>query len=276
MASPPSPKEAAASVADLLPPAVDDPRMRSANADSARGTSLIEPDAVGRARIDEAARRPGSYWPLTGAFMVIAISLSVLMPVAGTVASLVVITLLRAADHTGTALAVRRSARGVRPTDILISVITAPWSLARALVTTVLLAPFAIALGAAAASAEVIMLRMGTPQQAGGWAAGAIVAWYGLGPGSRRPRRQLSRVFGSVVRTRAALAVTAIAFCSLAAAAVTQATSQVPLYWPYAHWMLPHVPSLSSAMSTADTWLLRHTSHLIPGLGSSHRGRGLP
>jgi hypothetical protein len=260
-------------VADLLPPAVDEPRTRSVNGDSARGTSLIAPEDEARARTDEAAeraaRRPTSYWPLTLAFMVIAISLSVLMPVAGTVVSVAVITLLRAADRSGTALAVRRSARGVRPTDILIGVITAPWVLARALVTTVLIAPLAIAAGAAAAIAAVIMLRMGTPQQAGGWAAGAIVAWYGVGPGSRRPRRQLGRVFGSVVRSRAALAVAAIAFCSLAAAAVTQATSQAPLYWPYANWMLPHLPSLSSALSHADHWLLSNTAHLIPGLGRS-------
>jgi serine/threonine protein kinase len=268
-----SPKEAAASVADLLPPAVDEPRTRSVNGNSARGTSLIKPEDEARVRTDEAAeraaRRPTSYWPLTLAFMVIAISLSVLMPVAGTVVSLAVITLLRAADRSGTALAVRRSARGVRPTDILIGVITAPWVLARALVTTVLIAPLAIAAGAAAAIAAVIMLRMGTPQQAGGWAAGAIVAWYGVGPGSRRPRRQLARVFGSVVRSRAALAVAAIAFCSLAAAAVTQATSQTPLYWPYANWMLPHLPSLSSALGHADHWLLSNTAHLIPGLGRS-------
>jgi serine/threonine protein kinase len=267
-AAPPSPKEAATSVADLLPPAVDEPRARSVNGDSSRGTSLIvrEDEAAERA-----ARRPTSYWPLTLAFMVIAISLSVLMPVAGAVASLAVITLLRAADRAGTALAVRRSSRGVRPTDVLVGVLTAPWALARAVVTTVLMAPLAIAAGAVAAIVAVIMLRMGTNQQAqaGGWAAGAIVAWYGVGPGSRRPRRQLGRVFGSVVRTRAALAVAAIAFCSLAAAAVTQATSQTPLYWPYANWMLPHLPSLSSALGHADHWLLTNTAHLIPGLGRS-------
>ena len=49
------------------------------------------------------------------AVMVAATALTVVLPVAGLIASLVVITLLRAADRAQSTLAVRRSVRGPRP-----------------------------------------------------------------------------------------------------------------------------------------------------------------
>ena len=67
-----------------------------------------------------------------------------LLPVAGTAISLAVITLLRAADRAQAGLAERRSLRGARPSDIVIVIVTAPWTVVRAALTTVLLAPLAI------------------------------------------------------------------------------------------------------------------------------------
>ena len=60
------------------------------------------------------------------AFMVAAIALTVVLPVAGLVASLAVITLLRAADRAQSKLAVRRSVYGPRASDLVVVLVTAP------------------------------------------------------------------------------------------------------------------------------------------------------
>lgn len=262
---PPSPREAARDVADLLPPA--SPGALN-GAGSRAGNGVLQPerrDARPAARSDDpGTRRPTSYGPVVAAVVVIAIALSVLLPVAGTLVSLGVITLLRAADYAGSGLASRRSARGARPSDIFVVIITAPWSVARALLTTAAIAPLAFAIGVAASIASIVMLHKHTLAEAGAWAAGAVVAWYAAGPGSSRPRRQLGRVFGTVVHTRAAFTVAAIATWALALAAVTQALGQPPLYWPASTGMMPHLPSFTDYLTNVERSLLHSTSGMFP------------
>ena len=81
--------------------------------------------------------------------MIAAVALTLILPVAGLIVSLALITLLRAADHAQSALAVRRSVRGPRASDLLVVVVTAPLTVARALLTEALIAPLAFAVGAA-------------------------------------------------------------------------------------------------------------------------------
>jgi hypothetical protein len=71
--------------------------------------------------------------------------------------------------------------------------------------------------------------------RAGGWAAGAIVACYCLGPGSAACRRPLGQFYGRI--TRSGLGATAgfIALALLAVVTVAAATSLAPGYWPDAH-----------------------------------------
>jgi hypothetical protein len=186
-------------------------------------------------------------YPLLGlAAMVIAVAVSVVLPVAGTIGSLAVITLLRAADRTQSALTVRRSVRGSSVGDFLVGLVTAPWAIARSLLTTVLLAPVAAVIGTAVAIATIIMAGANPLPLAGSYAAGAVVAFYGIGPGSAGPRRQVNRLFGAVSRTRVSAAVAALVMFCLAAAAIGAATSQPPLYWPVISWMLPHLPNLNT------------------------------
>jgi hypothetical protein len=240
------PAEAAADVVDLLPP-VDYARP----ARSASG--------YGGRPAPSGARLPGHGLVLL-AFGVAAVALSVLLPVAGTALSLAVITLLRAADRAQAGLAERRSARGARPSDVFIVVVSAPWTVVRALFTTVAIAPLALLAAGVAASASVTVGHTQTLPAAGGWAAGAAVAVYAIGPGSRRPRRQLRRISSTVIRTRAAMVVALIATWALAAATVSSALSQPPLIWPATSWMLPHVlPSMGGTLHTIQKWLLRHT-----------------
>jgi hypothetical protein len=190
------------------------------------------------------------------AIMIAAVALTVVLPVAGLIASLVVVTLLRAADRAQSTLAVRRSVRGPRPSDLLIVLVMAPLTVARALLTQVLIAPLALIAGAAAYGTTVVVTHSLNMPRAGAYAAAAVVAWYGLGPGSGKPRRQLNRMAGALARTPMSTAVTALAVWALAAAAILFASSQTPYYWPA---VAPHLPGLPHLVTSAANWLLKHT-----------------
>jgi serine/threonine protein kinase len=190
------------------------------------------------------------------AIMIAAVALTVVLPVAGLIASLAVVTLLRAADRAQSTLAVRRSVRGPRASDLLIVLVMAPLTVARALLTQVLIAPLAVVAGAAAYAATIVVTHSLNMPRAGAYAAAAVVAWYGLGPGSGKPRRQLNRMAGALARTPASTAVTALAVWALAAAAVLFASSQTPYYWPV---VTPHLPALPHLVTSVTNWLLQHT-----------------
>jgi hypothetical protein len=195
-----------------------------------------------------------------------AVALSVLLPVAGTIIALAVITLLRAADMAQTALTERRSLRGARPSDLVLVTVTAPWTVVRAVLKTVLLAPLALLVAVPAAIASVILVRAGTLPAALSWGAGAAVAMYCVGPGSRAPRRQLRRMSAAVIRTRGVLLVACISTMALALAVVSSALSQPPLIWPATSSTIPHLlpsinmlPSVGGTLHSVQGWLLRHT-----------------
>jgi predicted Ser/Thr protein kinase len=259
----PSPAEAAAGVADLLPP-VEYARSAAAHrvsAPQAAAPALAEPLT---------GPQTAGHGAISLAFGTAAVALSVLLPVAGTVLALAVVTLLRAVDRGQAGLAARRSARGARPSDVLIVIVTAPWTVLRAVLTTVMLAPLAIVAGGVAAVASVAVTRAGTLPAAGSWAAGAAIACYCVGPGSRAPRRQLRRMSASVITSRAAMLVGLISSWALALAVVSSALSQPPLIWPATSSTIPHLlpslnmlPSLGSVLHSVQGWLLRHTVGML-------------
>ncbi|HEX6448681.1 MAG TPA: serine/threonine-protein kinase [Trebonia sp.] len=247
----PGPATAAANVADLLPPVAGQGRL---DPEAARRQAAAERAAQREA---EAASVPrGGYGWISLAFGVIAIAMSVLLPVAGTVVVLVLLTLLRAADQAQTGLTARRSVYGARASDILIVIVSAPLTVVRAVLSTVVLAPVALLFAVVAAAVSVVILHTDTLPKAGGWAAGAAIAWYCLGPGSRRPRRQLRRITQGTIRTRGVMTVALISGWALAGAAVLSALSQPPLIWPATSWMLPALPSVGSALHSVQNWLL--------------------
>ncbi|HEV2260164.1 MAG TPA: protein kinase, partial [Streptosporangiaceae bacterium] len=308
----PAPKQAARDVADLLPPVgyapflppgqpQAQPQAQPHAQPHARPQALQPPQpslarpapqgpqAPGRglpgtpAPQDPNARpapQPGRTTMAGLAIMIAAVALTLILPVAGLIVSLAVITLLRAADRAQSALAVRRSVRGPRASDLLVVVVTAPLTVARALLTEALIAPLAFAAGTAVYIATLALTRSLELPRAGAYAAAAIVAWYGMGPGSGRPRRQLNRMAGALARTPLTAAVTALAVWALAVGAVIFAASQAPYYWPV---MSPHLPALhgwplighlharlpgfhaslprprlGNLLSSAANWLLRH------------------
>ena len=164
--------------------------------------------------------------------MIAAVALTLILPVAGLIVSLAVITLLRAADRAQSALAVRRSVHGPRASDLLVVVVTAPLSVALALLTEVLIAPLAFAVGAVVYIATLALTRSLELPLAGAYAAAAIVACYGVGPGSGLLVAAAYRMAGALARTPLTAAVTALAVWALAAGAVIFAASQAPYYWP--------------------------------------------
>ena len=269
--APKAPKQAARDVADLLPPVSYAPpqSQRSQKQKPSPAWPPSAPDYQGQAgpwgpRGPKPAvpgprpqSRPNTMAGL--ALMVAAVALTVVLPVAGLLASLAVITLLRAADRAQSKLAVRRSVRGPRASDLLVVLVTAPLAVARALLTEVLMAPLAVIVGAAAYGLAVVFTHSMNMPRAGAYAAAAVVAWYGLGPGSGRPRRQLNRMAGAVARTPASAAAIAIAVWALAIAAIMFASSQTPYYWPAMTLHIPgHLPGLHSLITSASHWLLRN------------------
>ena len=256
--APLAPKQAARDVADLLPPVNYPPaqkqQKRQPYQDQAGPWGPQGPRPAGPAPVSRPAARPNTAAGL--ALMVALVALTVVLPVAGLLVSLAVITLLRAADRAQSKLAVRRSVRGPRASDLVVVLVTAPLTVARALLTEVLMAPLAIIVGAAAYSLAVVVTHSMNMPRAGAYAAAAVVAWYGLGPGSGRPRRQLNRMAGAVARTRTSAAMITLAVWALAVGAVLFASSQTPYYWPA---VAPHLPSLHHLIVTASDWLLRNT-----------------
>ena len=240
-------------MADLLPPVAPPP-----------APGRRAPSAPQQAQPDWQPRGLGL---LSLAAAVAAVGISVLLPVAGTAFSLAVITLLRAVDRAQHSLAERRTLRGVRPSDIVVVIVTAPWTVVRAALTTVLLAPLAIIVAALAAAASVAFGRTATLPGAGSWAAGAAVALYCVGPGSAAPRRQLRRMSAAVIRTRATLVVAFISCWALALAVVSSMLSQPPLIWPATSSTIPHLmpglPSLGGALHSVQGWLLRNTVGML-------------
>jgi len=282
----PGPRQAARDVADLLPPVGYAPfpppaapvnpgrpapanrALANAGRPAAQGPQWPPgPQApLGPNGPPGRPAQPGRTTMAGLAIMIAAVALTLVLPVAGLVLSLAVITLLRAADHAQSALAVRRSVRGPRASDLLVVVVTAPLAVARALLTGVLMAPLAFVVGAAVYVATLALTRSLELPRAGAYAAAAVVAWYGVGPGSGRPRRQLNRMAGVLARTPLTAAVTALAVWALAAAAVIFAASQTPYYWPV---MSPHLPTLHGWPFIGSHLPRFHGAHRLGGLLSS-------
>jgi hypothetical protein len=194
--------------------------------------------APGAAAGKEGAATRSRWQPVLvlGAVLVLA-SASVVLPVIGTLAALACLAALRTAGLVQRRSAARRLARGTRRTDPLVTAVSLPWFVIRALVALLLLAPFALAAAAVAAGAAVAVASGDWPYRALAYAAGMLVIFYGLGPGSGMPRSQLRRIFGTVTRTPPAQVVALLGMTALTAAALTAAVTWPSVFWPT---VVPH------------------------------------
>ena len=140
----------------------------------------------------------------------------------------------------------RRSARGSRPSDPMVAALFFPGALLRSLIRLVLMAPLALVVGGFAAAVTIVANPARPVAQAGAYAAGAIVLFYGLGPGSSSTRRPLVQFFNAVGRTPVSGAIVFTGVLALAIGTVVAAASHPAAYWPVGNvpFQLQHAPTM--------------------------------
>jgi len=138
------------------------------------------------------------------AVLAIALTVSLVLPVAGAIAVTGGIVVLRAVDRAAEAFAARRRARGPGVCDPLVVAMFMPWALGAAVVETVLLAPLALLAAAAVVAAARIAMGREHLALATATAAVAYTAVSCLGPRSRSPRRGLNRFLNAIAPTPSA------------------------------------------------------------------------
>jgi hypothetical protein len=176
-----------------------------------------------------------SRFPLVLATMLGLVAMSVLLPIAGVAVALAGLVLLRAADLTAQRLSRRRAGPGRRPSDAASAAAFYPWAVVRSVLRFVLLAPVALLCAGAAAALAVLAAGPGQLPRAVGYAAGALVACYGLGPGSAPCRRPLNKFYGRVTRSAPAAVLGSVGLAAVAIAVIGAAVTLAPGYWPAAH-----------------------------------------
>jgi Protein kinase domain len=176
-----------------------------------------------------------SRFPLVLATMLGLVAMSVLLPIAGAAVALAALVLLTAADVTARWQTRRRAGAARRPSDAASAVAFYPWAVVRSLLRFVLLAPVALVCAGAAAALAVLAAGPGQLPRAVGYAAGALVACYSLGPGSAACRRPLNRFYGRVTRSAPAAVLGCVGLAAVAIAVIGAAVTLAPGYWPAAH-----------------------------------------
>ena len=245
--------------ADILPPVTYPPDRRNGRRgdypgpDDDNSGRPGSPDRAGREAAPGEDRdadrwaRPRRQPILVLATMVLAVSLAVLLPVAGTLIALAVLALLRAGDL---------SHRGSDQRGVFLSAAAYPFFVLRSLISTLVLAPLALIVAAGAAGLTFLAMPASPGLHALSYGAGALVAFYAYGPGSGKARRQLNRVWGAVVRSPGLQAVALFGMCALAVAVAAAAMTSAAAFWPLAtpSGTLVHFPSLPGLLG-----------HLHPG-----------
>ena len=135
---------------------------------------------------------------------------------------------------------------------------TFPPALAWSFVRTVLLAPLALA---AAALVAIITIVAGPHRYAAALAygAGALVLFYGLGPGSAGARKPIRSFFDTIADTPVRAGTALIAVAAVIVAGTVVAASHPPFFWPFVHldsW-LQHFSAVRTLEQQVRTQVLR-------------------
>jgi hypothetical protein len=195
------------------------------------------------------------------------VGVSVILPIAGTAAALGMIVSLRAADLTQSRLARRRATRGIRASDPAMTALTFPAMVLWSIISAVLLAPVALVAAGIAAGITIVAVPVDPFPRAVAYGAGALVAYYGLGPGSGGARRQLGKLFDAVGGSPGAAIVALIGVSALAVATIVAAASQAAFYWPLHHLSTPdgNLHALRIAAHSARTAIIRLAGRVVGG-----------
>src|SRR5580693_5441149 len=216
--------------ADVLPPVKYQPARANgypaAPGDTfagGRGPAAARPAGEAAAAGDRGWAAPRRQPLLVLATMVIAVCVAVVLPVAGTLLALAMLTLLRAGDL---------AHRGSDTRGPVMNVAAFPVFVTRSLIGTLLQAPLALIAGVAAAGITYLTVPGSSLAHAMSYAAGALVACYAYGPGSAKARRELNRVFSAMTRGAGVRAVILLVLGALAVAAIATAMTSPAAFWP--------------------------------------------
>jgi predicted Ser/Thr protein kinase len=188
-----------------------------------------------------------------------AVGISIVLPLAGTVAAVVGLTALRALGQTAGRLSRRRSRKGAQASDSLLAVLVFPLSFAWSAIRSLLLAPAALVFAALAMAITIVAVPHHVIPVAFAYGAGALVAFYGLGPGSGGTRRPLRKFYDAVAGTPATAAVVLIAVAAVVVTTAVVAASHPPFFWPFGNFgnWLSHFTGLQNLVRDTRTHLLR-------------------
>ena len=214
---------------DVLPPVQYGPPGQSSAPAAWPGPSAPGAPATPAA---PATRSPAGAL-LVGASIAAAVAISLVFPIAGTVAALVALMALRAGDRAAGGMSRRRARRGSRASDPLLAAAMFPAALAWSVIRSVLLLPLALVAAAVAAGVAVVAVPHHAIPVVCAYAAGMLVAFYGLGPGSARARRPIRSFFDSVADTPLRATAAFIAIVGVFAAAVAVVAAHPPFFWPF-------------------------------------------
>jgi serine/threonine protein kinase len=196
---------------------------------------------------------PVSPWsPLIIASVGVLCAVSIFAPLIGTAFALSVLLALRAAAITGRQLARRRADGGSRSVGSIVAVALYPLAVVRAAVVLLALLPIALLAAAIAAAVTVVVVPVHPLPRALAFAASALVAVVGFGPGSAGGRAALARFFtASAGGTSGRLAVVYVGVLAVSAWAGLTAWHQATAFWPVSnpHLELVHLPTLRGLLS---------------------------
>jgi predicted Ser/Thr protein kinase len=170
---------------------------------------------------------------LVGASIAAAVAISLVFPVAGTVAAIVALMALRAGDRAAGGMSRRRARRGSRASDPLLAAAMFPPALAWSVIRSALLLPLALVAAGIAAVVAIVAVPHHAIPVACAYAAGMLVLFYGLGPGSGSARRPIRSFFDSVADTPLRATAAFIAVAGVFAAAVVVVAAHPPFFWPF-------------------------------------------
>jgi serine/threonine protein kinase len=261
-----------------VPPGIAEPGSvppSSAQPSSAQPSSAQAGSApIGsQARGDALPAQAGpARWLLVLATLAALVAVSVLLPIAGAALALAVLVLLRATDATNRWMGRRRSRQGPRRSDPVSATAFFPLAVGRSVLSSVLLAPMALLCAAIAAVLAVLAAGPAQLPKVGSYAAGALVACYCIGPGSRACRRPLSSFYGKVTSSVPTAIIGSLGVAALAVAIIVAAATMAPGYWPDVHlgnqlqnatFTHPSVNRLPADIGSVGRYLVRVVRHSV-------------
>jgi hypothetical protein len=172
---------------------------------------------------------------LVAASIAVAVGIAVVFPVAGTLIAVIALMALRAGDRTVARLSRRRSRRGARAGDAALAVALFPPSFAWSVIRSLLLLPLALIAAGIAAAVTIVAVPDHPVPVACAYAAGMLVVFYGLGPGSGGARRPIRSFFDVVADTPVRSAAAFITLAAVVIAEFAVVASHQPFFWPAGH-----------------------------------------